>query len=210
MRSLGILAALAALPGVALEARQDAPGRTATEDVTYAFTMEQGWKFIADGERELFAASEKDLTKGLSPLLVQPSSDNGFNQPLRPTTPGRPRASLPPSSASTFGRTQKDPFKVEGSVILRVDGSATLSFKKIEYWDGSQRWWIDFEDQKIRTLELGGTSKWSGTRQEWAARLDHLDTAFIETYLKAVSPQKREEHAGKIGLAPPAQDSGRR
>src|SRR5437773_49004 len=136
MRSLGILAALAALPGVAA---QDAPGRTTTEDVTYTFTVEQGWKFIADGERELFAASERDLTKGLSPLLVQPS-DNDPSQPLRPTTPGRPRAGAPPTNSSTtFDRAQRDPFKVEGSVILRADGSATFSFKKIEYWDGSQR-----------------------------------------------------------------------
>jgi hypothetical protein len=62
----------------------------------------------------------------------------------------------------------------------------------------------------VRTLELGGASKWSGTRPEWARRLDELERAFVDAYLKAVTPQKPEAARGAVGLAPSAPEPGRR
>lgn len=204
MRSIGFLVALAALRGAAA---QEPPARTVTADVTFTFTVEQGWSLTAESERELFSVTERDLVQGLTPTFrLNPNQPNP-NTPFRTTNPN-PRPA--PQNPSTFRRTRGDPLKAEGGVTLHADGKAVFSFQKIEYWDASQRWWIEFEAQKIRTFELGGVNKWRGTRPEWIARLEDLEKACIDKYLKAVTPQKPEDLRAQIGLVPTAQEPGRR
>jgi hypothetical protein len=202
MRFLAILAVLAA-PAPA----QEPSSPTGTADVTFAFTVEQGWSMTAESDRELFTTTERELTQGINPSIrLDP------NQPNPPTTVRNRNvpAREGPANPSTFRRTRGDPLKIEGSVTLQAEGKATFTFQKIEYWDSSQRWSIEVESQKIKTLELGGTSRWKGTRQEWTARLDELEKAFIDKYLKTVTPQRPEDLKAQIGLVPAAQEPGRR
>src|SRR6185295_4723602 len=86
-----------------------------------------------------------------------------------------------------------------GTLILAADGWR-VKFKRIEYWDRSQRYWIEFGDDKIRTHELGGLEKWTGTRAEWSTRLEKFETALLDAYLKVLTPQKPGPAIDKLGL----------
>jgi hypothetical protein len=150
MRLLALF--LAALAPTTCFARQDSASPTTAADTVYTFTIEQGWRLTAENERELFVWKEQELTQGLNPVIrVNP------NQP--PVARKRRSSADSWSNPSTFRGSQGDPLKAEGSVTLQADGKATFAFTKIEYWDASQRWTIEFEREKIKTVELGGASR---------------------------------------------------
>jgi hypothetical protein len=176
---------------------QDASdGRT-----SFSFAGEQGWALSTDADGDFPDIQENDLQEGLNPR---------FRPPLtRPTFPTRdrdnkvrPRGRGTHTSTVALGsgrRTTKDPLKLEGSLLLLPDGGCLFQFKRIEYWDHTQRYWIDFEAEKIRTHQLGGLEKWSGSRSDWSSRLEKLEGAFIDAYLRVLTPQKPAA-VDKIGL----------
>lgn len=185
---------------------QDPPARS------YTFVAEQGWVLAVDNERDLVSHSERELTRGIHPNIRL-----GQDQPgtLIPETPGRavPKsapAKAPPSSGpATYRRIQGDPFRVEGTLTLRPDGNVAFGFQKIHYADGGQRWGIEFDRDKVRTSELGGQARWTGTRAEWLTRLEALEKTHVENYARAVTPQP-EENRPKVGLAAASPEAGRR
>jgi hypothetical protein len=196
----------------ALVAAQDPP-RPA--DLVYTFTAEQGWALSVENERELFTVSERELTQGITPNLRLSQDPSGTSTPLvNPPTvkpspkpaPAKPAAGAP----IVYRRIQGEPFKVEGTLTLRGDGTVSLAYRKLHYSDSGQRWWIEFEKDKVRTTDLGGSGKWSGTRAEWLQRLEALEKALGDTYVRALTPQPADEPRPAIGLVPSGQDSGRR
>jgi len=213
--------ALVLLAGIAPASAQDPPVRTAPDETTFSLNVQQGWTLHVTAESILLAVTEKQLTKGLEPqfrtLTTDPTQQpfppqRRVNLPPPPGTPPRLRASSADTGRpASVTRRSGDPLKLEGAVTMRADGTATFSFKRVEYWDASQRWWIEFEEQKVRAHELGGTTKWSGSRADWKNRLDSLEDSFVQTYLKAVTPHKAEEARRGLGLNVAAQEpAGRR
>ncbi|MBI3857562.1 MAG: hypothetical protein HY293_17920 [Planctomycetes bacterium] len=163
----------------------------------FAFSVEQGWTLTADSEGDFPDIQENDLQQDLNPR---------FRPPLtRPSFPARDRDNRPRPRNRTIPLSRKDPLKLEGSVAILPRGACRPAFKRIEYWDRTQRYWIEFTDDKVRTHELGGVEKWSGTRTEWAARLEKLETSFLEAHFKVMTPQKPApaERLGLEGSAAP-------
>ena len=198
---------------LALGAAQDPP-RPA--DLVYTFTAEQGWVLSVENERELFKVSERDLTQGITPNLrlsqnpQDPQNPPVLNPPTTAKASSKPAPAKPSGGPIVYRRIQGDPFKVEGALTLRADGTASLAWQKIHYSDSGQRWWIEFDKDKVRSSDLGGAGKWSGTRAEWLQRLESLEKALTDTYARALTPQPPEEPRAAIGLVPSGQDSGRR
>ena len=160
----------------------------------FSFSIEQGWSLTADAEGDFPDIQEGPLQDDLNPR---------FRPPLtRPTFPSRDRAGrpIPRARGTRVIRTSKDPLKLEGSILLLSDGGCRLQLQRIEYWDRSQRYWIEFDGDKVRTHELGGVEKWTGTRAEWTARLDKLEASFLDAYLRAVTPQAAAPAKDRIGL----------
>lgn len=186
-------------------------------DLVYSFTAEQGWLLSVENERNLFAVSEREVAQGITPNLRLSQNPQGPQSPpvVNPPTTAKPAPkTAPPKSPSgapiVYRRLQGEPFKAEGLLTLRADGSVSFAHQKLHYSDGGQRWWIEFEKEKVRTSDLGGAGKWSGTRAEWLLRLESLEKALLEAYVRVVTPQPPEEPRAAIGLVPAGQDSGRR
>jgi hypothetical protein len=183
-------------------------------DPVYGFSAEQGWLLAVEGDRELGATTERELALGLQPNLRFTQNAPGTIPSPSPTPPKpQPRAPAPKPPASgpvTYRRLQGEPLKVEGTLTLRADDTVSLSFHKIQYSDSGQRWSIETDRDKVRTLDLGGQARWTGTRAEWLARLEAIEKAHVENYLRVVTPQRPEENRSAIGLAPAAQEAGRR
>jgi hypothetical protein len=206
----------AAVLGASLAAAAQEPAPRA--DLVFTFTAEQGWALTVEGERDLFAVTERELTQGLQPNIRLGNTPPPPPVPQPRTNPPPPRPKEPPplpgsrpaAGSMTYKRIQGDPFKVDGTLTLRADGTVSLAFQKISYADSGQRWWIEWEKEKLRTSELGGPGKWSGTRAEASSRLESIEKGLTEMYLRAVSPQKPEEARPSVGLAPSAHEPGRR
>ncbi|MBV8882244.1 MAG: hypothetical protein JO332_19970 [Planctomycetaceae bacterium] len=164
-----------------------------TPPPTYLVSVEQGWKFSADGEVDFPNVQENDLVAGITPKFTLKTS---MNWPARDRDG---RIMVKPKGFAAW-RTNGDPLKLEGSLALHSDGACSLTLKRIEYSERLQRATIEFESDKVRTVDLGGKGKWSGTRPEWAARLTSLETTFREAYLKAVTPQKPVAGKDTVGL----------
>lgn len=198
---------IAALALLALAAQE------AAEETSFTFTVEQSWVLRTAGERDVAPSTEKELTRGLipyiRPFVTDPTNPNP--PPVVPPPPPRPVKEERAPRENWVTHSRSEPFKVEGDVALRPDGSSVFSFRKIEYRDKSQRWWIEFEEQKVKAIELGGVSKWQGTREQWPARLDTVETAFIDAYLKGVMPQEAKAAPARIGLpVAGAEENGQR
>lgn len=196
MRTSALLLA-SLLPALA----QDAPDARQS----FTFSIEQGWTLSTDADGDFPDIQENGLQEGLNPRFRPPLTRPTFpnrdrDNKIRPRGRGTPGQVTRTVALGSGRRTTKDPLKLEGSAVLLPDGGVVLQFKRIEYWDHTQRYWIDFEPERIRTHELGGVQKWSGTRAEWATRLQKLETAFIDAYLKVLTPQKPAPAADRIGL----------
>ncbi|HVR85503.1 MAG TPA: hypothetical protein VMU54_14395, partial [Planctomycetota bacterium] len=187
-----VLAVVAGLIGTAFA--QDGPEGGPP---TYSFAVEQGWSIASDSENDFPDIQENELQAGLGPRFRPPLTGPTF--PLRDRD-GKvvPRhRGLPPL------RKACDPVKLEGSITLLPEGACRLQFKRIEYWDRSQRYSIEFQPEKVRTHELGGLEKWSGSRAEWTARLERLSTALQDAYLKVLTPRKPSAGPDRLGLEGP-------
>ncbi|MBI2932984.1 MAG: hypothetical protein HYY16_15175 [Planctomycetes bacterium] len=173
-------------------------GRTTTADVTFAFVAQQGWSLRILSEGDFRDVVESRLTRDTQPRLL--------------TTDWRlSRSAEVPTSNIGVAFPRVEPIKIEGSIVLRPDGKYTVFFGRIDYWDDTQSWRIEFTDNKVRTSGLGGRDKWTGTRAEWRRRLESLEDAAIEQYLSAVTPQLDETpppRAGKVPII--TADAGRR
>ncbi len=206
----------AAVLGASLAAWAQDPAPRA--DLVFTFTADQGWALTADGERDPFAFNDRTLTQGLQPNIRLPNSSPPQPNPQPRTNPPPPRPPNPPpvpvsklaSNPMTYRRIQGDPFKVEGTLTLRADGAVSVACQKISYADTAQRWWIELEREKVRTSDLGGPGKWSGTRAEWSLRLEALEKGLTDLYLRAMTPQRPEELRAQVWAAPGAPDAGRR
>src|SRR6185503_19962199 len=179
MRTSALLLA-SLLPALAQD-RQDAPA----DRQNFTFTVEQGWSLSTDVDGDFPDVRENGLQEGLNPRfrppLTRPTfSNRDRDNKVRPRGRGTPGARTTTAALGSGRRTSKDPLKLEGSLVLLPDGAVLLQWKRLEYWDHTQRYWIEFEAEKIRTHELGGVQKWSGTRADWSARLEKLETAFID------------------------------
>lgn len=195
------------LAALALPALQDRPGETGTRDVVFAITVEQGWTLTADAERALVSISDRDLSRGLAPVFRAPRTTEERDASTRFQPRDTGEAPRPPGA---FSRTRNDPLRLDGTLTLHEDGTSTVAFRKLDYWDSVQRWWIEFDGPKVRTGELGGVQKWSGSRREWLDRLADLERRFIQAYRQVVTPQGAEEAKPGIGFAPTGQEAGRR
>jgi len=172
---------------------QDAPD-TAPR---YTFSVEQGWTLGAEIELDFPDIQENDLQAGLSPRFKPPITGPTFQMRDRDGKVQPHHRGIPPLRRSC------DPIKLEGSIAILPDGSCRLQFRKIEYWDRSQRYWIEFQADKIRTHDLGGVEKWSGSRAEWTARLEKLQEDLQAAYLRVVTPQKPAAAADRLGFEGP-------
>ncbi len=195
------------LAALSLSRAQDAPGETGTRDVVYSITVEQGWTLTAETERALIQVTDRDVARGLQPTFRPPRTADERDASTR-FLPRDPAELTNPARA--FPRGRNDPLHLEGTLTVHGDGTSTFSFRRIEYWDNVQRWWIEADGPKVRTGELGGLQKWSGSRGEWLDRLGKLETSFVDAYLKAVTPQAAPEAKPYIGLAAGGQEAGRR
>jgi hypothetical protein len=170
-----------------------AQGVAQTEPPSYSVSVEQGWRFSADGEVDFPNVQENELVAGLNPKFTLKTS---MNWPARDRDG---RIMVKPKGFAAW-KTNGDPLKLEASLTLHPDGACALSLKRIEYSERLQRAIIEFDSDKVRTVDLGGKGKWAGTRAEWSGRLAILETAGRETYLKAVTPQKPAAGKESIGL----------
>lgn len=162
----------------------------------FAFSVEQGWSLTTDTEGDFPDIQENDLQEGLNPRFRPPLTRPSFPTRDRDNRP-RPRGS---ARGSRIVRTTKDPLKLEGTVDVFADGACRLRFSRIEYWDRTQRYWIELQEDKVRTFDLGGLGKWSGSRPEWDVRRVKLETAFLDAYLKVLTPQRPAAAPDRIGL----------
>lgn len=193
------LSAAAVLVWAATAASQEEQ-KPLREEAVFSFAVEQSWILRTGGERDVAPTTERELTRGLTPLIRPPGTPVNPNNPPVIPPPPPPAKEERPLRETWAQHGRSEPFKLEGDVTLRADGTAVFTFRKIEYRDKSQRWWIEFEEQKIRAIEVGSVAKWQGTRQQWLARLETLETAFIEQYLRAVTPQEPKDTGGRLGL----------
>ncbi|HUR38487.1 MAG TPA: hypothetical protein VM222_03295 [Planctomycetota bacterium] len=186
MRTL--LAFLTCVLGTAL-AQESPPGGAPT----FSVSLEQGWRISAESEVDFPNIQESDLTAGLNPKFTLKTS---LNWPARDRDG---RIMVKPKGSAAW-KTNGDPIKLEATLVLLPQGACQLNLRKIEYSDRSQRYWIEFQAEKINAFDLGGSGKWSGTRQEWPAKRATVESAIREVYLKAVTPQGPPTGKEKIGL----------
>jgi hypothetical protein len=188
-----------ALAALALPAVQDAAP-------VYRFTVEQGWSLTSAGELDFPDVREADLQAGLAPAFRPPMPLPSFpardrsGRPLPVEAPDRSRGTTTERPPMPPGVTRKDPLKLEGSLALLAEGALRAEFRRVEYWDREQRYWIEFDGDKVRTVGLGSLQKWSGDRLTWAARLEKLETAFLAAYGAATTPAKAAPARSAIGL----------
>ncbi len=169
---------------------QDAP---AGGPLAYSVTIEQGWRLSADSEVDFPNIQENELVAGLNPKF---SLKTSMNWPAR----DRDGRILVKPKGSAAWKTNGDPIKLDASLSIFPDGACQLKPKKIEYTDRSQRYWIDFQADKVNTQDLGGSGKWSGSRTEWAGRLAFVESALRDSYLRAVTPQGPAAAKEKVSL----------
>lgn len=173
------------LPLCAVQA-QDAPP-------TFTISVEQGWRLSADTELDFPSIQEGDLVAGLTPKFTLKTS---MNWPMRDRDG---RVMTKPTQAAAW-KTNGDPLKLEASLAVFPDGACTLKLKKVDYVDRNNRCTIELEDDKVRTVDLGGKGKWSGSRKEWSGRVVVLETGLRDLYLKATTPQKASAGKDAVGL----------
>lgn len=160
---------------------------------TYSVSVEQGWKISADGEVDFPNVQESDLVAGLNPKFTLKTSLN------YPTRDRDGRVMVKPKGYAAW-KSNGDPIKMDAFLTLHPDGACALALKRIEYSERLQRAVIEFEADKVRTVDLGGKGKWQGSRADWSGRLAILETAVRETYLRAVTPQKPAAGKETVGL----------
>src|SRR3982751_3371783 len=153
MRSFLLL--LACLLGTALA--QDSPEGGPP---TFSVMVEQGWRLSADSEVDFPNIQENDLVAGLNPKFTLKTS---MNWPVRDRDG---RIMVKPKGSAAW-KTNGDPIKLDASLTIFPDGACRLKLRKVEYADRSQRYWIEFQADKVSTLDLGGAGKWTGSRPEW-------------------------------------------
>jgi hypothetical protein len=195
------------LAALTLPTLQDRPGETGARDVVYAITVEQGWTLTAETDRPLIQLTDRELVRGLQPTFRLPQTPDERDGATRFLPRDAEDLMRPPGS---FPRGRNDPLRLDGTLTVHGDGTSTFAFRRIDYWDSVQRWWIEVDGPKVRTGELGGLQKWSGSREAWLDRLGKLEASFVQAYLKAVTPQAAPEAKSQIGLAMGAPDAGRR
>ncbi len=161
--------------------------------LTCSFTLEQGWKFSADGEVDFPNVQENDLVAGLTPKFTLKTS---MNWPIRDRD-GRVMAK--PKGFAAW-KTNGDPLRLEATLTLHSDGACVLGLRRIEYCERLQRAIIEVESEKVRTVDFGGKGKWQGTRSEWLGRVGIQEAAVRDMYLKAVTPQKPAAGRETVGL----------
>src|SRR5258708_27019734 len=131
---------------------------------TCSGSVEQGWKIAADGEVDFPTVQESDLVAGLIPKFTLKTS---LNYPVRDRDG---RVMVKPKGYAAW-KSNGDPLKMEASLTLHPDGACALALRKVEYSERVQRVIIEFEADKVRTVDLGGKGKWQGSRAEWSGRL---------------------------------------
>jgi hypothetical protein len=165
---------------------QDAPP-------TFTVSVEQGWRLSADTEVDFPNIQENDLVAGLTPKFTLKTS---MNWPMR----DREGRVMTKPTLSAAWKTNGDPVKIDATMAVFPDGGCTLTLKKVDSSDRSNRCTIELDADKVRTVDLGGKGKWSGSRKEWSGRVGILEAALRETYLKATTPQKSAAGKDSVGL----------
>ncbi|HZE98536.1 MAG TPA: hypothetical protein VE981_16000 [Planctomycetota bacterium] len=160
---------------------------------TYSVSVEQGWKLSADGEVDFPNVQENDLVSGLTPKFTLKTS---MNWPARDRDG---RVMVKPKGFAAW-KTNGDPLKLEATISIHPDGACQMALKKIDYVERLQRATIEFDGDKVRTVDFGGKGKWQGSRAEWSGRVATIETAIRDMYFRAVTPQKPAGGKETVGL----------
>ncbi|HYE98688.1 MAG TPA: hypothetical protein VEJ18_07240 [Planctomycetota bacterium] len=174
------------------------------------FVVREGWSLSVKGERDLFPISEEELTQGLQPRFYVPQQDP--RAPFPPPTYRRPRSQPAPASSAGYAyrRSREEPLRLEGTLRVAADRSVRLVFRRIHYVDTTQSWRIEFDDGKVQASGLGAASTWRGSREEWIRRLEAVERAALEAYVRSTSPLAADAKPG-FGFGMSAgEDPGRR
>lgn len=196
-----ILPLLLAAPAVS-------PAQEPKTEARFAVDVQQGWSLRVAAEGDVLPHDTFTLAGDFRPKLLPERARVSFPRPqglyLLPDSsgPSRPNRGL--------RHTRRDPLKIEGTLTLTPDGPARLDLERIEYWDASQRYWIEYGASRVRTFNLGASGRWSGSPEEWAERLGGLEERFIAHYVDtALGTAKRRSSRPGVGLKQTTDEPGR-